>query len=101
MKTYTFVIGSTGDFSTLQELKDAYRLNIGSDRSVMGIFNVEIDPLMNLPLGLTDEALAHQIGAAKAYQNGWTMKDTHAFILEDVARRRQADGAHATGRRMW
>ena len=101
MKTYTFVIGSIADFTTLQELKDAYRLNIGSDRSVMGIFNVEIDPLMNLPLALTDEALAHQIGAAKAYQNGWTMKDTHAFILEGVARRRQADGARATGRRMW
>jgi hypothetical protein len=101
MKTYMFVIGSTGDFPTLQELKDAYRLNIGSDRSVMGIFNVEIDPLMNLPLALTDEALAYQIGAAKAHQNGWTMKDTHAFIHEDVALRRQADGARATGRRLW
>jgi hypothetical protein len=103
MKTYTFVIGSTADFPTLQELKDAYRLNIGSDRSVMGIFNVEIDPLilMNLPLALTDEALAYQIGAAKAYQNGWTMKDTHAFIHEDVARRRQADGARCTGPRLW
>ena len=89
MKTYTFVIASTADFQTLQELKDAYRLNIGSDRSVMGIFSVAIDPFINLPVGLTEEALAYQIGAGKAYHHGWTMKDTHAFIHKDVDDRRR------------
>jgi hypothetical protein len=89
MKTYTFVIASTSDFRTLQELKDAYRLNIGSDRSVMGIFKVEVDHLTMLPIVLTAEALAYQIGAAKAYHNGWTMKDTHAFIHKDVDDRRR------------
>jgi hypothetical protein len=75
MKTYTFIIGSTDDFETWEDLRD-YAVKEGYD----GGLNYSIWEF-DCPADCSEE-LVTMIGRGYAFSNDWCMDDTFSFLIE-------------------
>ena len=74
MKSYVYLIGSTDDFVTLEELTNAYFNNHLED---LNAYFFEFD----LPMNCSNE-IAVRVGRGLAFENGWCMDDTLSTLLE-------------------
>lgn len=79
MKTYTFVIASTDDFDSIEEVH--YYLENLSCGNVSGDFVNCSTHEFECPTDCDDE-LVTMIGRGIAFSNGWCMDDTISFIVE-------------------
>ena len=75
MKTYTFVIGSTDDFETIEALED-YVEQHGSD----GMANYSVFEF-TVPRNLMEEDVT-LIGRGFAFSNDWCMDGSFSFLFE-------------------
>jgi hypothetical protein len=75
MKTYTFIIGTTDDFETWEDLRD-YAVKEGYD----GGLNYSIFEF-DCPADCSEE-LVTMIGRGYAFSNDWCMDDTFSFLIE-------------------
>lgn len=73
MKTYTFVIGTSDDFESLDNLIDYYdQYDIGGDRNYQAIE-------FEAPDGADEETIT-MIGRGLAFSSDWCMDDTYSFL---------------------
>jgi hypothetical protein len=80
MRKFIFLIGTTDDFESLEDLKNAY-FNDDTDRN-MSVFPVEISEACRVAGYDTIEEIATMIGRAEAFSNSWCMDDTLSILLE-------------------
>ena len=73
-KTYTFVIGTTDDFDTLDDLVDG--VEKGGDTQL----NYSTHEFV-VPDGLDDELITY-VGRGLAFTNDWAMDDTFSFVVD-------------------
>lgn len=79
MRKFTFLIGTTDDFESLEHLKDTY-FNGGVGDSNMSVFTFDVP---NTGTGsLTVHDIATYIGRGLAFSNDWCMDGTLSCILE-------------------
>ena len=77
MRKFIYLIGSTDDFESLEEFKNAY-FNAGDARSSRWTPSVfEFD----LPMNCSNE-IAVRVGRGLAFETGWCMDDTLSTLLE-------------------
>ena len=80
MRKFIFLIGTTDDFESLEDLKNAY-FNDDTDRN-MSVFPVEIPEACRVAGYDTIEEIATMIGRAEAFSSDWCMDDTLSILLE-------------------
>lgn len=80
MRKFIYLIGSTDDFESLEDLKNAY-FNDDTDRN-MSVFPVEISEACRVAGYDTIEEIATMIGRAEAFSSDWCMDDTLSILLE-------------------
>ena len=80
MRKFIFLIGTTDDFESLEDLKNTY-FNGDTDRN-MSVFPVEISEACRVAGYDTIEEIATMIGRAEAFSNDWCMDDTLSTLLE-------------------
>ena len=80
MRKFIYLIGSTDDFESLEDLKNTY-FNGDTDRN-MSVFPVEISEACRVAGYDTIEEIATMIGRAEAFSNDWCMDDTLSTLLE-------------------
>jgi len=80
MRKFIFLIGTTDDFESLEDLKNAY-FNDDTDRN-MSVFPVEISEACRVAGYDTIEEIATMIGRAEAFSSDWCMDDTLSILLE-------------------
>ena len=80
MRKFIYLIGTTDDFESLEDLKNAY-FNDDTDRN-MSVFPVEISESCRIVGYDTIEEIATMIGRAEAFSSGWCMDDTVSTLLE-------------------
>ena len=79
MRKFIFLIGSTDDFESLEDLKEAY-FNNGLEHLNASVFDFDFP---NTGTGsLEDQTIATYIGRGLAFSNGWCMDDTFSCLLE-------------------
>jgi hypothetical protein len=76
MKTYTFIIGSTDDFETWEDLS-AY----AEEKGYYGELNYSIFEF-DCPADCSEEIVV-MIGRGHAFSNDWCMDDTFSFLIHD------------------
>ena len=74
MRKFTLLIGSTDDFESLEDLKEAY-FNNGLEYLNASFYEFE------LPMNLSYDTVT-LVGRGHAFENGWCMDDTFSCILE-------------------
>jgi len=79
MRKFIYLIGTTDDFESLEDLKNAY-FNDDTDRN-MSVFPVEISESCRIVGYDTIEEIATMIGRAEAFSSGWCMDDTLSTLL--------------------
>jgi hypothetical protein len=80
MRKFIYLIGTTDDFESLEDLKNTY-FNGDTDRN-MSVFPVEISEACKVAGYDTLEEIATMIGRAEAFSNNWCMDDTLSTLLE-------------------
>ena len=80
MRKFIYLIGTTDDFESLEDLKNTY-FNGDTDRN-MSVFPVEISEACRVAGYDTIEEIATMIGRAEAFSNDWCMDDTLSTLLE-------------------
>jgi hypothetical protein len=80
MRNFIFLIGTTDDFESLEDLKNAY-FNDDTERN-MSVFPVEIDPATRIVGYNSIEEIATMIGRAEAFSSDWCMDGTLSTLLE-------------------
>ena len=80
MRKFIYLIGTTDDFESLEDLKNTY-FNGDTDRN-MSVFPVEISEACRVAGYDTLEEIATMIGRAEAFSNNWCMDDTLSTLLE-------------------
>ena len=80
MRKFTFIIGSTDDFETLEDLKNTYHNGSVSQRN-MSVFTFVV-PNVGTGSSLTVHDLATYIGRGLAFSNDWCMDGTFSTLLE-------------------
>ena len=80
MRKFIYLIGTTDDFESLEDLKNTY-FNGDTDRN-MSVFPVEISEACRVAGYDTIEEIATMIGRAEAFSNNWCMDDTLSTLLE-------------------
>ena len=80
MRKFIYLIGTTDDFESLEDLKNTY-FNGDTDRN-MSVFPVEISEACKVVGYDTLEEIATMIGRAEAFSNDWCMDDTLSTLLE-------------------
>ena len=80
MRKFIYLIGTTDDFESLEDLKNTY-FNGDTDRN-MSVFPVEISEACRVAGYDTLEEIATMIGRAEAFTNNWCMDDTLSTLLE-------------------
>ena len=76
MKTYTFIIGSTDDFESLDELIEHFDKDICLD-TAHNCSSYEFDA----PVGCDKDTIV-MIGRGYAFSNGWCMDDTFSSMID-------------------
>lgn len=78
MNEWVFVIGSTDDFSSPEDLNGAY------ENGTIGDYNASFFEF-DLPAGsgsdLHEADIATYVGRGMAFSNGWCMDDTISFVI--------------------
>jgi hypothetical protein len=81
MRKFIFLIGSTDDFESLEDLTNTY-FNGGPYRRNMSVFEVELSEACRVSGYDSLPEIATMIGRAEAFTNNWCMDDTLSTILE-------------------
>ena len=76
MKTYTFIIGSTDDFESIQEFIDYVE-----DNGTKGFSNYSVFEF-DCPADCSEE-LVTMMGRGYAFSNDWCMDDTFSLVIHD------------------
>jgi hypothetical protein len=80
MRKFIYLIGSTDDFESLEELKEYY-FNADLQRvRAADVLNASIFEF-DLPMNCSNE-IAVRVGRGLAFENGWCMDDTLSDLLE-------------------
>lgn len=79
MRKFIFLIGTTDDFESLEDLQNTY-FN-GEFRLNMSVFPVEISEACKVQGYDTLEEIATMIGRAEAFSEDWCMDGTFSCIL--------------------
>ncbi len=74
MRKFIFLIGSTDDFESLEDLKETY-FNNGLEYLNADFYEFE------LPMNCSDE-IVELVGRGLFFENGWCMDDTFSCVLE-------------------
>ena len=86
MKTlsYVYIIGTTDDFRTEEELEAAYRevISGGSSEKNFSHYSFEIPEGLQLRGYKTPLEIAAVLGQGEAFNTGWSMDDTLSVLLE-------------------
>ena len=79
MRKFIFLIGSTDDFETLEDLQNTY-FNGGVTERNMSVFTFDVPDVGTNSLTVRD--IATYIGRGLAFSNDWCMDDTVSVLLE-------------------
>ena len=79
MRKFTFLIGSTDDFETLEDLQNTYFNGSVTQRN-MSVFTFEVPDTGTNSLTVRD--IATYIGRGLAFSNDWCMDDTISTLME-------------------
>jgi hypothetical protein len=80
MRNFIYLIGTTDDFESIEDLKNAY-FNDDTERN-MSVFPVEISEACRVVGYDTIEEIATMIARGEAFSSGWCMDDTLSTLLE-------------------
>ena len=81
MRKFIFLIGTTDDFESIEDLKNTY-LNGGPYRRNMSVFEVELSEACRVSGYDSLPEIATLIGRAEAFSNSWCEGDTLSTLLE-------------------
>lgn len=81
MRKFIFLIGSTDDFESLEDLKEAY-FNNGLEYLNASVFPVELSEACKIVGYDSLEEIATMIGRAEAFSEDWCMDGTFSTLLE-------------------
>lgn len=81
MRHFIFLIGSTDDFESLEDLKNTY-FNGNDTYRNMSVFPVSISEVCQVAGYDTLEEIATLIGRGEAMAEGWCLDDTLSTLLE-------------------
>ena len=79
MRKFTFIIGSTDDFESLEALVEAYK-NASLGESNASVFTFDVPDVGTDSLTVRD--IATYIGRGLAFSSDWCMDDTLSALLE-------------------
>lgn len=80
MRTFIFIIGTTDEFESTRDLKDAYLADTLGDRN-HSVFQFKLDESCgNSEMPLLEIALL--VGRGFAFSNDWCMDDTVSVLVE-------------------
>jgi hypothetical protein len=79
MKTYTFIIGSTDDFESIDELMDWVEAETKHEGSICR--NAQIWEF-DCPADCSEEIVT-MMGRGYAFSSDWCMDDTFSFVIHD------------------
>ena len=79
MRKFIFLIGSTDDFESLEDLQNTY-FNGGVTERNMSVFTFDVPDVGTSSLTVRD--IATYIGRGLAFSNDWCMDDTLSTLLE-------------------
>ena len=79
MRTFIYVIGSTDDFESLEDLQNTY-FNGGVTERNMSVFTFDVPEVGTNSLTVRD--IATYIGRGLAFSNDWCMDGTVSTLLE-------------------
>lgn len=79
MRKFTFLIGSTDDFETLEDLQNTYFNGSVAQRN-MSVFTFEVPDTGTNSLTVRD--IATYIGRGLAFSNDWGMDGTVSTLME-------------------
>ena len=83
MRNFVYLIGSTDDFESLEDLKAAYFSgdhNFGDYNA--SVFHFELGENAAAGSGFTLDDIATLIGRGMAFESNWCMDDTVSILLE-------------------
>jgi len=80
MKSYVYLIGTTDDFESIEDLTNAY-FNGNTDRN-MSVIPVELSEACRVTGYDTLAEIATMIGRGEAMSDGWCLDDTVSTLLE-------------------
>jgi hypothetical protein len=80
MRHFIFLIGTTDDFESIEDLKNTY-FNGDTDRN-MSVFPVSLDESCKVKGYDTLEEIATMIGRGEAMSADWCLDDTYNCLLE-------------------
>jgi len=82
MKTFTYLIGTTDDFESIEDLKNTYFNGGVTDRN-MSVFTFDVPEHVEVSTNsLTVREIATYIGRGLAFSNDWCMDGTLSTLLE-------------------
>ena len=81
MRKFIYLIGSTDDFESLEDLKNTY-FNGGPYRRNMSVFEVELSEACRVSGYDSLPEIATMIGRAEAFTNNWCEDGTLSTLLE-------------------
>ena len=81
MRHFIFLIGSTDDFESLEDLKNTY-FNGNDTYRNMSVFPVNLSESCQVEGYETLEEIATLIGRGEAMAEGWCLDDTLSCLLE-------------------
>jgi hypothetical protein len=81
MRHFIFLIGSTDDFESLEDLKNTY-FNGNDTYRNMSVFPVSLSEVCQVAGYDTLEEIATMIGRGEAMGGGWCLDDTLSCLLE-------------------
>ena len=80
MRHFIYLIGTTDDFESLDDLKNTY-FNGDTERN-MSVFPVSLSEVCQVEGYNTLEEIATMIGRGEAMGGGWCLDDTLSCLLE-------------------
>jgi hypothetical protein len=81
MRHFIYLIGSTDDFESLEDLKNTY-FNGNDTYRNMSVFPVSLSEVCQVEGYGVLEEIATMIGRGEAMSSGWTLDDTVSCLLE-------------------
>jgi hypothetical protein len=81
MRDFTYVIGSTDDFDSVESLKEYFLSGDNGDRN-FSFFPVRLSEECRIEGYKNVEEIAAMIGRGEAMSDGWCLDDTVSILLE-------------------
>jgi len=81
MRNFVYIIGTTDDFESLEDLKNTY-FNGNNTYRNMSVFPVNLSEACQVEGYDTLEEIATLIGRGEAMAEGWCLDDTLSCLLE-------------------